>query len=182
MVDMEKGKSCGACHKGKSAFGIDKCVTCHPVKEITYKIKETGPTHFSHKSHVADAGCGSCHPGLYSPDHKNRRVGMAAMEKEKSCGACHNSKESFSIKECAKCHPVKELVFEDKDAGNVKFSHKNHTGLYSCGDCHTPLYQTSRSKVKVSMKDMEQGKSCGSCHDGKTAFSVKDKCDSCHKM
>jgi c(7)-type cytochrome triheme protein len=182
MNAMEKGKSCGACHDGKKAFGLDKCVTCHPVKEITYKIKETGPTHFSHKFHIEVAGCGKCHPGLYSPNQQNKRVDMAAMEKGKSCGACHNSKEAFSVKECSKCHPVRELVFEDKSAGNVMFSHKFHTGLYTCVDCHKSLYKTTRSIVKVTMQEMEKGKSCGSCHEGKTAFSVKEKCESCHKM
>lgn len=184
MSSMEKGKSCGACHNGKKAFGLDKCVTCHPVKEITFKVKETGPTLFSHKFHIEVAGCGKCHPALYSTSNQNSHAGMAAMEKGKSCGACHNSKDAFSVKECSKCHPIRELVFVDKDAGNVNFSHKNHSGLYKCGECHTGIYNTMRSKTKVSMKAMESGKSCGACHDGKTAFSVAtDKdCDKCHKM
>ncbi len=179
---MKKGKSCGACHNGKKAFGLDTCVTCHPVKDITYKVKETGPTHFSHKNHLAVAECGTCHPTLYAPNQKNRRVGMAAMEKGKSCGACHNSKQAFSIKECSQCHPAAEVVFEEKSAGNVVFSHKYHTALYTCVDCHASLYKTTRSMVKVSMQEMEKGKSCGGCHDGKTAFSVKEKCESCHHM
>lgn len=182
MAAMAKGKSCGACHNGKKAFGIDTCATCHPVKEITYKVKETGPTQFSHKIHLEVAECGKCHPKLYAPNQKNRRVGMTAMEKGKSCGACHNSKQAFSVKECSKCHPVRELVFEDKDAGNVTFSHKFHTGLYACADCHISLYETARSKAKVTMQEMEKGKSCGGCHEGKTAFSVKGKCEACHKL
>lgn len=182
MADMEQGKSCGTCHNGKRAFGVDKCVACHPVKEIAYKVKETGPTYFSHKKHLEVAGCAGCHPALYAANEKNRRVGMAAMTKGKSCGACHNAKEAFSVTECARCHPVRELVFEEKSTGNVAFSHKFHMGLYSCGECHTSLFRTTRSKVVVTMTKMEQGKSCGGCHDGKTAFSVKDKCESCHKM
>jgi c(7)-type cytochrome triheme protein len=182
MEDMEKGKSCGACHNGKKAFGLERCVSCHPVKEITFEVKETGPTHFSHKNHIEVAGCGKCHPKLYSVSQKNKRVGMAAMEKGKSCGACHNSNQAFSVKECSKCHPVQELIFEDKDLGNIRFSHKFHTALYTCADCHTKLFKTTRSKVKVSMQEMEKGKSCGGCHDGKTAFTVKEKCDTCHRM
>ncbi len=182
MKDMEKGKSCGACHNGRKAFALDACLRCHPVREITYQVKETGPTHFSHKIHLGVYGCASCHPKPYSPNRKNSPVGMAAMEKGASCGACHNARQAFSVKECSKCHPVRELVFEDKDAGNVTFSHKFHTGLYSCGDCHTSIFKTTRSTVKVSMKEMEGGKSCGGCHDGKAAFSVKEKCESCHKM
>lgn len=182
MAAMEKGKSCGACHNGKKAFGLDKCATCHPVKEITYKVKETGPTQFSHKVHIEVAGCGKCHPELYTPNQLNKRVGMAAMEKGKSCGACHNSKEAFSVKECSKCHPVRDVVFEDKIVGNAVFKHTFHTGLYSCTDCHTSLYKIARSPVKVTMREMEEGKSCGGCHDGKTAFTVKDKCGTCHQI
>ena len=182
MAEMEQGKSCGACHNGTKAFGLASCETCHSVKEITFKVKETGPIRFSHKSHSAAASCGKCHPALYAPNLKNRHVDMAAMEKGRSCGACHNSKQAFPVKECTKCHPVRELLFEEKSTGNVVFSHTFHTGLYTCVDCHTSRYTTTRSKARVSMQEMEKGKSCGGCHDGKTAFSVKDKCESCHKM
>ena len=181
MAEMAEGKSCGACHNGKKAFGIDKCITCHPVKEITYKVKATGPTPFSHKSHLAVATCSSCHPSPYYTNKKNLRVGMAAMEKGKSCGACHNSKTAFSVKECTKCHMTKELEFSVQDAGDVHFSHTSHTALYRCGDCHTARFITGRSKRKVTMKEMEEGKSCGGCHEGKTAFTVSDTCGSCHR-
>jgi c(7)-type cytochrome triheme protein len=182
MTDMEKGKSCGACHNGRKAFGLAACVACHPAGDITYKVKETGPTHFSHKTHIEVEKCGACHPKLYAPNRKNRRVGMAAMEKGLSCGACHNSRQAFSVKECSKCHPTGELLFEEKSTGNVMFSHTSHTGLYRCGDCHTSIYETTRSKLKVSMQEMEKGRSCGACHEGKTAFNVSEKCESCHKM
>lgn len=182
MAAMEKGQSCGACHNGTKAFGLRSCTACHPVKEVTYTVKETGPTHFSHKTHINGLSCSSCHPKLYFPNQKNRRVGMAAMEKGKSCGACHNSKQAFPVKECSKCHPTRELDFKDTGAGTVLFSHSNHTGLYTCGECHTKIYGTTRNRVKVTMQEMETGKSCGACHDGKIAFSVKEKCDSCHKM
>jgi c(7)-type cytochrome triheme protein len=107
---------------------------------------------------------------------------MADMEKGKSCGACHNGIKAFALAECSKCHPTREITFIEKDAGNVSFSHKNHTSLYKCGECHPLTFKTSRSKTRVSMQEMEAGKSCGSCHDGKTAFGVKDKCESCHKI
>ena len=63
MADMEKGKSCGACHDGKKAFSIGDCAHCHQTKEILYNVKATGPTSFSHKLHLAkSANCSECHP------------------------------------------------------------------------------------------------------------------------
>ena len=53
MADMEKGKSCGMCH-GKTAFSLSKCTACHKVKDIAFKISETGPVVFSHNKHLKD--------------------------------------------------------------------------------------------------------------------------------
>jgi len=182
MKEMEKGKSCGTCHNGKKVFGLNHCVRCHHTREITYTVKSTGSVRFSHLAHLTThPNCSSCHPVFFAAG-RNKPVTMSEMKKGKSCGACHNSRQAFSVKECAKCHPVRELVFEEKEAGDVPFSHAFHSGVYTCTDCHTALYATVRSKTKVSMKAMEEGKSCGSCHDGTTAFGVKDKCESCHKL
>ncbi len=182
MADMKKGKSCGACHDGKKAFSIDRCVTCHPVKEIIFKVRQTGPTLFSHTKHIEAHTCSDCHTRLYPVKRQTRHFSMAQMDKGHSCGACHNGKGAFPLKNCTACHPARELTFEVKDAGNVTFSHKTHLGMYQCGECHVALYAPVRSVTRVSMQEMESGKSCGACHDAKTAFNVKDKCDTCHKM
>ena len=184
MAQMYQGKSCGQCHNGKQAFALAKCTVCHKVKDITFKVKETGPVLFKHTVHLQKKSeCSACHNKLFKTG-PNPRISMNAMEKGKSCGACHNGKKAFALSECTKCHPTKEITFVEKEAGNVNFSHKNHTSFYKCGECHTKIFNTTRSKTKASMKEMEAGKSCGSCHDGKTAFSVAtDKdCDKCHKM
>lgn len=67
--------------------------------------------------------------------------------------------------------------------GDTVFSHENHVvgaGL-KCQDCHAKLYTNAKQHKAVTMKAMEQGKSCGTCHNGKKAFSVKQSCESCHK-
>jgi c(7)-type cytochrome triheme protein len=180
MAQMEKGESCGACHNGTKAFAIEKCGGCHPTpREIVFKVRETGPTIFHHEEHAASFNCAACHDKLYVIGAK-KHLPMAAMEKGKSCGACHNKKEAFAINSCQKCHPVKEIHFKVEGAGNVKFSHSAHLGMYSCRDCHSAIFPAKISTRAVSMSEMEKGKSCGACHDGKTAFSVKEKCDSCH--
>ena len=179
MSAMEKGRSCGACHNKKEAFAIAQCPKCHPTKEIVFKVKETGPTVFSHDKHLEMYNCSACHTKLYTTGY-NKPVSMAAMGKGKSCGSCHNKKEAFAIAECQKCHPTKELSFKVPDAGNAKFSHTGHLGMYRCADCHTRIFPTRTGNKPVSMAEMEKAKSCGACHDGKTAFSVKEHCESCH--
>ncbi|HLA29380.1 MAG TPA: cytochrome c3 family protein [Syntrophales bacterium] len=181
MADMEKGLSCGACHNGKRAFDIKDCNKCHKIPDITIKVKETGPVAFSHKKHSGAYKCGSCHPKLYEAG-RNKPVGMAQMEKGKSCGACHNGKGTFKIDDCVHCHPTKDVDFKVKDTGDVKFSHDLHAGMYKCGDCHEKLYFPTSKNTRKTMVEMEAAKSCGACHDGKSAFTVKESCDRCHKM
>ncbi|OHB32509.1 MAG: hypothetical protein A2X84_04395 [Desulfuromonadaceae bacterium GWC2_58_13] len=78
-----------------------------------------------------------------------------------------------------------KVIFECKEAGNVEFSHYQHLESLgnNCPSCHNEIFQIVTSKnPDFTMKDMEKGKSCGACHDGKKAFTVSDTCDACHKM
>jgi c(7)-type cytochrome triheme protein len=74
------------------------------------------------------------------------------------------------------------VLFRVKDAGDVFFSHDSHVKMagLKCTDCHDALYITTGKSVPATMKDMEKGKSCGACHDGKKAFGVKANCEKCH--
>lgn len=75
------------------------------------------------------------------------------------------------------------VTFEVKSAGNVAFSHDNHVegvGLI-CTECHDSLYITKEKHKVVAMTQMQKGKSCGACHNGKKAFDVKENCSNCHK-
>jgi c(7)-type cytochrome triheme protein len=182
MADMYKGKSCGACHNGKQTFDIHECSTCHQVKEIVYQVKETGPTPFSHALHLKKyTDCSSCHTKLYKTAN-NPKVSMAEMEKGRSCGACHNGKQAFGIDLCSKCHESPEVTYKAPPAPDAIFSHTFHTSAYNCKDCHTSIvHPDMKANKRSSMADMEMGASCGSCHDGNTAFSVKVDCLKCHK-
>jgi len=70
--------------------------------------------------------------------------------------------------------------------GKVTFDGKVHAdkGL-KCADCHTKpkLFEMKKGGGKMTMAAMNEGKSCGACHDGKKAFSVKAPADcvQCHK-
>ncbi len=179
MAQMEKGKSCGACHDGKTAFSVAKeCSKCHPVKEIQF----TADARFPHVRHIEMYSCSDCHNAFFSPDKNNTRYSMAEMEKDRSCGACHDSYLAFSVKgDCDRCHrSTKEIRYEVKETGPTVFSHKFHTGLYKCSECHYGIFPTGKDRKRHTMQQMESGASCGACHDGKSAFSVKGSCDKCH--
>jgi len=181
MADMEKGRSCGACHNGNKAFALANCEKCHLTKQVSLKSKEIGPITFSHKSHLSRQRCEGCHAGIFKAG-PNSPVGMAAMEKGKSCGACHDKQKAFGLEKCSACHPTKDVTYKIAGAAPVKFSHDFHLGMYKCQDCHGVMFGKPGKRSKAKMADMEKGKSCGACHDDKQAFSVKGSCAKCHRV
>lgn len=191
MAEMEKTKSCGACHSGVKAFSVASekdCVRCHKGKlqDIPYKIKGVGEAVFSHSAHVTKAGlgCRECHNGKIITG-KEKRVTMAEMEKGRTCGACHKGKTIFTVAgNCDRCHKglkPKDIEFKIKGIAPAIFSHSFHTQAYTCKDCHTKTFPYRTVVGKVSMDDMAKGKSCGVCHNGKEAFSSNGDCARCHK-
>lgn len=191
MAEMEKTKSCGACHRGIKAFSVASekdCSRCHAGKprDVSYAVKGLGATTFSHASHIAKTGgsCKACHNGKVITG-KEKTVTMAEMEKGRTCGACHNGKGAFSVTaNCARCHKgfkLKEITFNLKGVAPATFSHNFHTQAYSCSDCHTKTFPYKTIVGKSTMADMNKGKSCGVCHNGKDAFASSGDCDKCHK-
>lgn len=191
MAEMEKTKSCGACHTGVKAFSVageKDCVKCHKGKprDVTYRIKGVGEASFSHAAHIAKLGgaCKSCHNGKVITG-KGKAVSMAEMEKGRTCGACHNGKTAFDVTaNCDRCHKgfkPKDITFNLKALGTATFSHSFHTQAYSCKECHTKTFPYKAVVGKATMDDMAKGKSCGACHNGKDAFASTGDCGKCHK-
>lgn len=190
MAEMEKSKSCGACHAGARAFSVKSekdCYRCHKGKprNVAFKVKGAPDVTFSHDSHIGKKGlsCKSCHDGKIITG-KDKNVTMAQMEKGKTCGACHNGKKAFTVAgNCGNCHKgmtPREITFKLKGVSDAVFSHKVHIGMFKCPDCHTKVFQYKAGSTKATMATMEKGKSCGTCHNGKDAFTVTGECDKCH--
>ncbi len=78
-----------------------------------------------------------------------------------------------------------DLQFAGGPEGKVTFSHDKHAGKApKCTDCHTKVFKMAKGQRSTpKMAEMEKGQSCGTCHNGKTAFAVKEKteCAKCHK-
>ena len=184
MKEMEAGKACGACHNGKKAFSVKgDCATCHGNGDVAME-SAVGAVPFSHKIHTAAFECASCHPTVFKAEKGTNKATMKQMEKGASCGACHDGSTAFTVKEnCGKCHISPEISFET-DAGKANFSHKFHTEAFGCDACHPGTFKANKGANTASMAEMEKGKSCGACHDGSTAFGVKDDkdCGKCHEM
>lgn len=73
-------------------------------------------------------------------------------------------------------NPVKAVVFR----------HQRHTmeaGL-ECDSCHDDIFQmeagASEEKEDFTMASIYEGKYCGGCHDGETAFAANSRCTACH--
>jgi c(7)-type cytochrome triheme protein len=191
MAEMEKTRSCGACHSGIKAFSVadeKECVRCHAgkLRSVTYKRKGAPEAVFNHALHIAKTGgkCKSCHNGKVITG-KEKNVTMAAMEKGKTCGACHNGTQAFTVAgNCGNCHKEmkpREIEFKAKGVADALFSHKLHIGAYNCKDCHTRVFPFKAGAKHFTMADMEQGRGCGTCHNDKDAFTVAGNCDRCHK-
>jgi c(7)-type cytochrome triheme protein len=82
----------------------------------------------------------------------------------------------------------KALPQGDGSPGVVTFSHVSHVDAArpDCTTCHPALFpivkRTASSAAPAAIRhaDMEKGKGCGSCHDGKSAHGLDD-CGTCHK-
>lgn len=189
MAQMEKGRTCGACHNDKAAFTVaGNCGKCHKgmePKEISFKVKGITNAVFSHKAHLAMYGCNDCHTGIFPYKAGARHFSMTDMEKGKSCGSCHNGNDAFASNgDCAKCHRnfKPKTISYRTEMGKALFSHDLHLEMYKCIDCHTSRFPYKAGVKNFTMGDMEKGQSCGGCHDGNTAFSVKDQCNKCHDI
>ena len=81
---------------------------------------------------------------------------------------------------------IGNIVFKDtKSFAPVVFSHKSHKSAGAgCADCHDIMFKKQQGSTDkgnaLTMKALRKGKYCGSCHDGKQAFSASKNCKQCH--
>ncbi len=72
--------------------------------------------------------------------------------------------------------------------GKVTFLHVSHMGERpDCTQCHPRLFSIMKQPAgapaagqKITHANMEKGRQCGACHNGKKAFGFDD-CSACHR-
>ena len=70
----------------------------------------------------------------------------------------------------------------DKNTPPAQFPHWAHRIRFKCYVCHDAIFQMKAGANAVSMDAIQDGKFCGACHDGKTAFPVGfETCQRCHR-
>jgi len=186
-IHMNTGYHCNQCHnfEGHKRIAINRnlCGNCHNIKVISFK--KTGmPLRFNHESHSKMFSCKECHPKIFLMKAGTAHVTMRDIDKGAYCGACHNGQTAFLSSECNRCHEMKgfdkELVYKMEGMGSVTFSHKFHTGVFPCNECHPKLFAMKKTQGKMPMDKINEGKFCGNCHNGNVASPASD-CSKCHK-
>ncbi len=73
--------------------------------------------------------------------------------------------------------------------GKVTFLHVSHMGdRPDCTRCHPKLFSIVKQSAgtpapgrRITHANMEKGRQCGACHNGKAAFGFDD-CTACHRQ
>jgi c(7)-type cytochrome triheme protein len=76
------------------------------------------------------------------------------------------------------------ITWEGGGQGTVRFEGDEHAEKeYKCESCHPSLFPMKKGSAKMTMNLLNNGRFCGSCHNGKVAFSTSDlqKCHECYK-
>jgi c(7)-type cytochrome triheme protein len=84
---------------------------------------------------------------------------------------------------------VGDVLFVRKTKGSddiapAVFPHWVHRVQFKCYVCHnnTVGFQMKEGSADITMDTIEEGKHCGQCHKGKTAFGVSfETCTRCHR-
>jgi len=79
--------------------------------------------------------------------------------------------------------PGKTVTWETP-MGKVVFNGKNHADAkVGCLDCHSKIFKMKKGSTTFTMSDINAGKFCGKCHNGKRAFASNDpdNCAICHQ-
>jgi c(7)-type cytochrome triheme protein len=170
-----------------------------------YDVKAFGPkspivwtkpakTSFEHRPHTDVAGleCKACHGEIFAMQRgvaqKTGKFTMASLADGMFCGACHDGKRAFaSDTKCAACHKIPDdPIVWTKPVKAVVFFHETHgeKSDLKCVSCHDGTFPmqvgVAEKSSNFTMKSIYEGRYCGACHDGDTAFAANTRCNTCH--
>ena len=80
-----------------------------------------------------------------------------------------------------------DIAFTRKAAGTEDippaiFPHFLHRMQFKCYVCHDAIFPMKAGETSISMDEIREGKYCGACHNGRTAFQATfEACPRCHR-
>ena len=196
LVGRPGHKAClGACHTWTPRPGValaeelvEVCATCHDPEALTrpkppvafppYVLEPDYPMTLSHAKH-AGARCEQCHT---APGAK-----AAAPRPHARCTSCHGS-TATPMTACTTCHiaayganALPRLVRGPLSVG-AAYSHARHASrtpaeAVGCAACHASI--STADGLELTPPTAMQC-ATGGCHDGPRAFSITERCTSCH--
>jgi c(7)-type cytochrome triheme protein len=78
-------------------------------------------------------------------------------------------------------YPSQTITFAGGEAGPVAFSGCAHG--QPCSRCHNQqtFPRMQQGEVTITMAAIDEGRLCGSCHNGRQAFASQGNCQRCHQ-
>jgi len=109
------------------------------------------------------------------PHETHRMMGL-------HCNQCHriraHHETTLNGRTCTGCHNLGVIELSSSSMP-VRFDHAAHMGMFDCKTCHRSTFRMKAGADRMTMEAINEGKGCGSCHDGGTAFAP-DNCGACH--
>jgi len=191
--NMDAGKFCGACHNGEMSFDTTNekhCSRCH-LYGTPLEQRLTDLTYYDAEkfSAIAERLGGKWHADKLTAEQlplgKHDIVDWVALD-ELNASEPLSSLGDDSLDEGMRdtkilfVMPPKYSFMLD----NVLWSHEIHTTWINCSICHESTHQREQiftqkaGETRVSMIELKEGKSCGTCH-GRVSFPVSN-CKRCH--
>ena len=173
-------------HATHVAFTDRNCLVCHPG--VFKLVHPEGRT--SHEAMDAGQSCGTCHNGKDA----------SATSDTESCGSCHvepapaaPTSAPVAVAVGAPAAPAAtppatpagprdiRLAAGEGSPGPVTFRHSRHAAA-KCARCHPALFPMKASGKPLDYAAMQEGATCGACHNGRDSFAVDDSeaCEKCH--
>jgi c(7)-type cytochrome triheme protein len=160
------------------------CDNCHPQ---IFEMRQ-GAAPITMDAIGAGEYCGRCHGAVAFPvptgcPRCHRQTGedvgsiLSALVSATQTGRTPSVRTAVNVRGT--------IVFErserQQDFPPATFPHWVHRIQFRCDVCHTRIFPMQAGASRITMDAILQGKLCGTCHNGTTAFPARfDTCYRCH--
>lgn len=158
---------------------------CSPKKAEKGAAENAPEKIISRDEAVGSLPCFKCHSyqKFSAQPHKGIFSHQKHMDAGYHCNQCHDPRGHRHMvvnrNICGNCHSMKVIALK-KTSMPSKFNHESHSKMFGCKECHPKTFVMKAGAAHITMKDINEGKFCGACHNGKAASPASD-CEKCHK-